>query len=181
MKSFTLDTNCIIDLEEDRSAGIYTEELKRRFYNGEIEIAVVSVTASENQRSGNALSNYSEFEAKLERVGLARARALAPVNIWELGYYGHTIWAEDELERQVLEIKNILFPQSQHSPPTDSTANSKWRNQMCDVLTAWSHGYYKIDFLVTSDMNFHKKATDLVQFGIRSVVTPDEARELAAL
>ncbi|WP_430009564.1 hypothetical protein [Methylophaga lonarensis] len=179
MKSFTLDSNCIIDLEEYRPAAAHLEELKRLCHSGVIELAVVSVSASENQPTGQALRDYAEFEAKLERAGLTSARELYPIGIWDLGYWDHMLWSGEELERQVYGIKDILFPSVQHEPPTEPAANSKWRNQMCDVLVAWAHGFHKTDYLITRDKNFHKKATDLVQYGIRNIVTPEEALKLA--
>jgi hypothetical protein len=179
MKCFTLDSNCIIDLEENRPAAVHLEELKRLRQSGGIELAVVSVSASENQPTGEPMRNYAEFEAKLERAGLTNARELHPVGIWDLGYWDHMLWSVEESERQLDEIKDIIFPGVQHDPPTEPGANSKWRNQMCDVLVAWTHGFHKSDYLVTSDKNFHKKAHDLVQYGVHNIVTPKEALTIA--
>lgn len=179
MKSFTLDHNCIIDLEEGRSAASYLEELKLLWSAGIIELAIVSVSASENQPSGQALSSHAEFRARLGRVGLADIRELYPIGIWDLGYWDHMLWASETTEKQVYDIKNILFPNVQHAPPADPSANSKWRNQMCDVLVAWAHGYYQLDYLVTSDRNFHVKKDMLSKYGIHRVVTPEDALSMA--
>jgi len=179
MKCFTLDSNCIIDLEERRPDAVNLDELKKIWGAGTIELAVVSVSASENQPSGQAMRDYAEFEAKLERAGLLNARELPPVCIWDFGYWDHMLWSSDETERQVDEIKDILFPGILHEPPKDSSENSKWRNQMCDVLVAWAHGFHKSDHLITRDANFHRKAQQLVDYGIHSIVTPEEATNLA--
>lgn len=179
MKCFTLDSNCIIDLEEGRPDAVYLNELIGLWHSGKVELAVVSVSASENQPNGEPMRNYADFEAKLENVGLLNARELAPVGIWDFGYWDHMLWSSEESEQQVDEIKDILFPGVQHDPPADPVENSKWRNQMCDVLVAWSHGFHKSDFLVTRDDNFHKKAQQLVNHGIQSIVTPQEAVSIA--
>ncbi|WP_038247099.1 hypothetical protein [Ghiorsea bivora] len=179
MKCFTLDSNCIIDLEENRPDAIHLEELKTLWQSGKIEIGVVSVSASENQPSGESMHNYAEFEAKLTRAGLSNARELAPIGIWDFGYWDHMLWSSDESEAQLKEIKDILFPQSQYDPPDDFSTNSKWRNQTCDALVAWSHNFHKSDHLVTRDNNFHKKAQPLIKFGIKSIVTPEEAVSIA--
>lgn len=179
MKCFTLDSNCIIDLEEGRPDSVYLDELKNIFAVGTIELAVVSVSASENQPSGEAAQDYSVFEAKLKRAGLLKARELHPVGIWNFGFWGHMLWSSDEAEKQLTEIGNILFPDIQHKPPKGFTENSKWRNQMCDVLVAWAHMFHKSDYLVTRDTNFHRKARQLVDCGVRSIVSPKEAVNIA--
>jgi len=175
MMCFTLDSNCIIDLEERRPDAVHLESLKRLWCSGKIELAVVSVSASENQPMGQAMRDYTEFEVKLERVGLSAARELLPVGIWEFGYFDHMLWSSDEYEEQVESIRRVLFPDSQHEPPDDPRLNSKWRNHMCDVLAAWAHAFHKSDFFVTRDQNFHKKKQQLVECGVQHIVTPEEA------
>lgn len=179
MKCFTLDSNCIIDLEENRPDAVHLKVLKALWQLGKIEICVVSVSASENQPSGESMRSYSEFEAKLSRAGLLKARELPPISKWDFGYWDHMLWSSEEDEEQLKQIKDILFPQTQYAPPADSGANSKWRNQMCDALVAWSHKFHNSDHLVTRDNNFHKKAKLLSKFGITSIVTPDEAVSIA--
>ena len=179
MKCFTLDSNCIIDLEESRPDAVHLEELKNLWRSGKIELAVVSVSASENQPTGQAMRDYAEFEAKLERAGLLNARELPPVGIWDFGYWDHMLWSSEDSEKQVNKIKDILFPEVQHDPPGDPSENSRWRNQMCDVLVAWAHGFHKSDYLVTRDDNFHRKAPHLVIHGIQTIVTPEEAVSIA--
>lgn len=50
---------------------------------------------------------------------------------------------------------------------------------MCDVLVAWAHDFHKSDCLVTRDENFYKKAAGLAQYGIHTIVTPEDALILA--
>lgn len=179
MMCFTLDSNCLIDLEEGRSDAVVLEELKELWRSGQIDLAVVSVSASENQPTGTAMQNYGEFEEKLKRVGLDDARELPPVVYWDFGYWDHCLWASHESNRQISEIRGILFPASQHVPPDDPSQNSKWRNQTCDVLIAWAHGFHKADHLVTRDQNYHRTAQGLAHYGIQSIVAPKEALRIA--
>lgn len=54
MNRFTLDTNCIIDLEENRPSAEYVRVIVEAWKNGRIALAVVAVSASENQKFGTA-------------------------------------------------------------------------------------------------------------------------------
>lgn len=172
---FTLDTNCIIDLEQGRPNAIYVKELIKAWRNGRIELAIVAVSASENQLSGEAIPNYSEFSNTLECIGLSNATELRPIAIWDVFYWDHCIWSSKELEDEATAIRNILFPNANHQPPISPSENSKWRNNLCDVLVAWSHLHYKQDYLVTSDRNFHKKKEQLKAVGVNGIVTPENA------
>ena len=179
MKCYTLDSICIIDLEESRPDAVFLDELKNLWRTGKIELAVVSVSASENQPTGQAMRDYAKFEARLGRVGLLNARELPPVGIWDFGYWDHMFWASEYIEKQVDEIRGILFPEVQHDPPVDPSENSKWRNQLCDVLVAWAHGFHKSDYLVWRDDNFHRKSQRLAKYGIQIIVTPEKALSIA--
>ncbi len=172
---FTFDTNCIIDLEQNRPNAVYIRELMEAWDKGRIEIAIVAVSASENQLRGEAIPNYREFSTALENVGLANAAELHPIAIWDVFYWDHCIYSSAETQGQADSIKDILFPNSNHQPPTDLKENSKWRNNLCDVLVAWSHMHYGQDYLVTSDTNFHKKKELLKDIGVTGIVTPEEA------
>jgi len=71
MLSFTLDTNCLIDLEENREDSKYLVDMIDHWKKGKINISVVAVSASENQKAGESNKNYAEFESKLGNIGLA--------------------------------------------------------------------------------------------------------------
>jgi hypothetical protein len=68
MKKFTLDTNCIIDLEENRPNAEHISKLVQAWKTGRIELAVVAVSASENQKGGNTSKDFAMFEEKLSNV-----------------------------------------------------------------------------------------------------------------
>jgi hypothetical protein len=75
-------------------------------------------------------------------------------------------------------LSKILFP-NLPNPPIEGSVKSKWRNNQCDILVAWTHAHYKQDYLVTSDRRFHRRANELKAVGVREVIYPEAAAELA--
>jgi hypothetical protein len=175
MKKFTLDTNCIIDLEESRPNAAFVNEIVRAWRDVRIELAVVAIGASENQQNGQINRNFSSFENKLANVGLAGVSHLLPLAIWDLFYWDHFLWGSPESLILLNTIQSILFPNEELIAPIDAMQSSKWRNRQCDVLTAWSHAFHKWDILVTSDKNFHDHNVELKKFGITEILYPKEA------
>lgn len=181
MHKFTLDTNCIIDLEEGRPDAIFVREVIQAWKNGRVELAVVAVSASENQKSGTANNNFAEFERKIEYVGLAGAVQLPPLMMWDMFYWDHALWSDEEMEDLATAIQGVLFPNSKFDPPQNIERNSSWRNKQCDVLTAWAHAYHKWDYLVTRDNNFHDHKAALQGLGVAEILHPKEAALLCRL
>lgn len=178
MNKFTLDTNCIIDLEENRPNAEHVQKLIDAWKRGRIELAVVAVSASENQKSRSANRHFSAFEQKLVNVGLANVQHLLPLAKWDVFYWDHALWSDDKMERIESEICNILFPNINAIPPEEIEKNSIWRNQLCDVLVAWSHAFHKWDYLVTGDKNFHDHKNELKKVGVEEVLYPKDAAHM---
>ena len=178
MNKFTLDTNCIIDLEENRPDAIYIRQIVQAWKDGRIELAVVAVSASENQKSGIVNRHFGEFEKKLENVGLSGIVHLLPLMIWDVFYWDYALWSDDEMEWLATTIQEILFPNIQPDSPEDIDKNSIWRNQLCDVLVAWSHAFHKWDYLVTRDRNFHDHKDELKKVGVNEILYPKDAAQL---
>lgn len=178
MRKFVLDTNCIIDLEEDRPDAIFVQEIVQAWRAGRIELAVVAVSASENQKSGIANGSFVEFERKLENVGLAGVAHLPPLMKWDLFYWDHALWSNAEMESLATAIQGILFPNTKIDPPGDIEKNSIWRNRQCDVLTAWAVAFHRWDCLITRDTNFHDHKAALRELGIMEIMRPKEAAQL---
>src|SRR3990172_7650943 len=88
-----LDTNCLIDLEENRPDAHHVRTLIGAWKKGQVELAVVAVSASENQLSGMASRDLGVFEAKLNNVGLAGVHHLLPLAIWDAFYLDHALWS----------------------------------------------------------------------------------------
>lgn len=172
---FTLDTNCIIDLEENRPNAEYVRHLINAWENGRIELAVVAVSASENQMDGFPSRSFTTFEAKLSTVGLAGVHHLLPMAYWDVFYWDHALWVDDETEKLESKIWAALFPKITATPPENHEENSQWRNQLCDVQVAWSCIHHKWGVLVTSDKNFHVRKCELVELGLQDLVFPADA------
>lgn len=170
-----LDTNCLIDLEENRPDAQHIKSLIGAWKEGSIDLAVVAVSASENQPEGIAARSYDAFEAKLNNVGLSGVHQLLPLAVWEIFYWDHALMSSEEMEDLVFRIRSILFPGIAIAPPANIEENSVWRNKMCDVLVAWSCIYHEWTSLVTRDKNFHDHKHELAQLGLHNVLYPGNA------
>ena len=178
MLKITFDTNCIIDLEEQRTDSRYLVEIIDAWRNKKVELAVVAVSASENQSNGGVNETFQHFQQKIAAVGLAEATELLPLAYFDVFYWGHAILASEEMGELEDKIRRVLFPSIQLEEPKTERDARIWRNKLCDVLIAWSHVYHQWDVLVTRDKNFHKKKVELTQLGVKAIMYPKEAAEL---
>ena len=172
-----LDTNCLIDLEENRPAARHIRTLIGAWTKRHIELAIVAVSASENQPSGTASQDFDVFEAKLTNIGLAGAHHLPPLALWDVFYWDHALWPSADMEALELTIRGILYPGIHTAPPANVNENSVWRNHMCDVLVAWSCIHHGWQSLVTRDKNFHNHRVELAALGLREVLYPADAAQ----
>lgn len=175
MAKLVLDTNCIIDLEENRPDAAALRTLIAAWKERKLDLAVVAVSASENQPGGTANSSYSDLERKLRNAGLAGTHELLPLAFWDVFYWDHALWSSDEMAALESKIRAVLFPGVATVPPTDVQANSKWRNQMCDVLMAWSCIHHNWPCLITRDKNFHDRRAELSALGLPEILYPADA------
>ena len=186
---FTLDTNCLIDIEESRPNAPFIREVVSRHGKG-INVAVSAIGASERQRNGGYAQNFSEFKEKLRAIGLQDLELLPPLAYWDICFWDHCVWADgkDMLESQ---IHAILFPAIEFLWPEYASArgllinnappDKTWRNAKCDVLGLWCHIKHGGGVFVTSDSNFHattKQAT-LRVLGVGIIAYPKDAAALA--
>ena len=176
-RKLALDTNCIIDLEENRPDAPHLRTLITAWKNNRIDLAVVVVSASENQPSGIVSRDFKVFEAKLKKVGLADVHQLLPMAIWDVYYWDHALWSSPEMVSLESQIRGILFPGILIVPPTNSDENSRWRNHMCDVLVAWSCIHHRWECLVTRDKNFHDHFAELAALGLQEILYPADAAQ----
>ena len=172
-----LDTNCIIDLEENRPDAPHIKALMRAWKSGRVDLAVVAVSASENQPGGVASHNFSVFEAKLDNVGLAGVHHLLPLAIWDVFYWDHALWSSPEMDALASQIRGILFPGITAVPPANIDENSDWRNHMCDVLVAWSCIHHGWECLVSRDKKFHDHKAELAALGLSEILCPIDAAQ----
>jgi hypothetical protein len=179
-QKIALDTNCLIDLEEDRPDAVHVKKLIQAWKDGRVALAVVAVSASENQSGGVTSSNFSVFQDRLNRIGLGDAHQLNPLGIWDVFFWDHFLWSSPEMKTLADSIRTILFPGNVAAPPENPGENSVWRNRLCDVLVAWSCIHHQWECLVTRDENFHQHEIALAHLGLKEILYPKEAVELYA-
>lgn len=184
MLTFTLDTNCIISIDESREpAATAIRRLVLAHERGLAKVAVTAVSASENQK-GPPLDNFQRFQERMKRLQLSTLEILPTLLYYDISFWDWQCWGDDEtfvLERQ---IHDILFPTSPFLWPDYCTANGldidtapisdPWRNRKCDVLGMWSHIRGNRDVFVTDDGNFHREAkrSRLVALGAGAIMHP---------
>lgn len=176
-QSFTLDTNCLIALENNEPASPAVREIVVAHEQGKVDVAVVAISASERQRDKPQLENFSEFQDRLAALDLRAVSILPTISYWGLSFWDRCIWADEELVAFEKQIHEVLFPTTPFSWSDFCAANgldvetslqgSKWRNHKCDVLALWSHIHASRDVFVTDDDNFHKteKKSALIRLG----------------
>lgn len=173
----TLDHNVILDLEHGSAK---VARLRELLIAEQHQIFVVKIGASEMQKYGVEPGRYDLFEQLLDRAGIGLLPRLTPMLIWDVTFWGHSMWAGKGMVELADAIEDILFG---GSPPIDITSQpkgsrnaAKWLNRLCDVHTMWCHLHYANDIFVTSDLNFHKetKLPRLLAFGAGKICKPED-------
>jgi len=184
---FTIDTNCIIDLERDTEFAPPLRQLIAAHRLGDAEVAVPAVAASEVQRDGLYLQNFGQFQERLAQAGLEGLPLIHPIAYWGISFYGLGYLADDamvELERKIHVVlhPSVPFEYLGRTSPTTGIEepDPKWRNAKCDTQSLWSHVYHKRDVFVTTDANFLKKTKlpALAALGAGQVLVPRDAAVL---
>lgn len=177
MRSYTLDTNCLIDLEENRPAAESLRQLVAAFRRGEITLAIPAIMASENQPGGQRIDNFGQFQQRLDRSGLGDVEQLLPMLYLDVCFIDHCLFSDEEglaLERR---IHDAVHPEVEFAAANASSLK-KWRNAKCDVQAMWSHIQKRRECFVTSDTDFLNNVSALVALGAGAIKTPEDAATL---
>lgn len=169
MKTVLLDTNCLIDLAEDRKP--QADDLRQvvaGFRNGSYELVGAAITASENPRADASPKTWEEFVDLLHRAELSGIRVLSPMGYWDVTFWDRALWVDEEMEELERKVHQILAP---NFGMNDKTDEWRWRNTKCDVQVVWSALWHKADLLVTSDKGILSKAEALAGLGA-TVISP---------
>lgn len=185
--TFTLDTNCIIAVDESRPEGAFILELAEAHRSGAASVGLVAISASERQKADGHIENFVDFKDRMSNLGLGHLDLLVPMGYWGITFWDFGLWCDEAMEAFELSIHEILFPNIQFLwakycaanglDPKADYPDKKWRNAKCDVQAFWSHVHCKRDIFVTSDKNFHaetKKPKLLALAGGR-IETPQSA------
>lgn len=186
MLKLTLDTNCIVALDERREpAADCLDSLLALHEAGKVNLRLVATSASERQQHGPYLENFSFFQDRLSSLGLEHLEVLLPVMTLDVSYLDHAVLAGEDDITLLQRIHAVLFPDQPYElqealdragPGADRLAvEHKWRNRSLDVQGLWCHIRCGGDIFVTSDRNFIKKRNRLATLGASLVLTPREA------
>ena len=183
MTDFTLDTNCLLAIDESRAEAADIRALASAHDTGQAGVAVVAISASENQQGGGAIEDFDDFRARLSALGLGHLEILPALNYWDITFWGRSLWASAEGADLDRSIHALLFPNVEftwqdycgaHGLNPTARPSGRWRNCKCDVLALWSHIHFKRDVFVTSDDKFHAvtKKPALIALGANRIETP---------
>jgi hypothetical protein len=175
MLSLSLDTNCVIALDEVRNdptshrAGEAraVRALIKAHTDRKADVALIAISASERQKDNGRLENFSTFQERLASLGLGYLKLLHPMMYFDVTFWDASLWSDEEMQVLERSIHEILFPNipflwsdycaANGLDSTAETRDRKWKNAKCDVQAFWSHAWRKRDVFVTSDDNFHKE------------------------
>jgi len=190
MLTFTLDTNCIIALENNEPAACTIRALVESHERGNANVAVVAISASERQRDRQQLQSFDEFRDRLATLGLGHLEILRPIFYFDITFWDWCLWSDDAMQALERQIHEVLYPTvpflwadfcAAHGLDSASLPlNSIWCNRKCDVLALWSHIHNVRDVFVTNDSNFHattKKPT-LIALGAGRIERAEAAIQL---
>lgn len=186
MLSFTLDTNCLIAVDEGRPERTAVMEIIAAAKEGLADVAMVASCASERQVGGRYLSTIDELRERMKALGFGHIVLLKPIMTWDLSFWDHAILAsEEQLARQEAIFRTLFpntepdwptFAKARNLPPDDLTTRAAWhwRNKYCDVQALWAHDNHGRDFFVTTDRDFDP-IRSAAAFSTLQVVTPEAA------
>jgi hypothetical protein len=190
MPNVTLDSNCIIDLEQNRPAVTYINELSQMHREGKIHLRVVAISASERKPDGTFASNFNEFKERVDSIGLADVQILKPIAYQGIAFCNYCVQGVGSLGKLEKEIQQALIPEieieytdfckKRRLNPSNKKNWGKWVNKKCDVLAMCSHIWNGGGIFVTNDGDFHKKPVKsrLIALGAGKILRPAETVEL---
>ena len=188
MLRYTLDTNCIYALEEERWGADALRKLISAHGTESADVALVAISASDRQLDGCWYESFDTFQSRLARLGISHLPLLRPIGYWGITYWDWCAWAAPELLELEQRIHRVLFPNEPLRwedrlaalgeypvPELVDREYPKWRNRRCDDLALLSHVSNQRDVFVTSDGAFHQatKVTRLIDLGAGRIARPD--------
>lgn len=183
---FTLDMNCLIDIDENRPSARYVRKIVDANGVDGIEVAVLAIGASERQQDHNYLQTSADYFSRLSRLGVGHLRVLLPMAIFDMTFLDGCLWADETMIAQEIRLHEVLFPDIAHSYQVHCKdrgieampIDRAWRNAKCDVQAMWCHLHYKQNVFVTSDQNFLRKSPALENLGVGRILNPADAATL---
>ena len=111
---FTLDTNCLLAIEEDCPQAVGVRALAARHTTGSAIVSVAGTTAAERQKDGTFLPNFSLLQERLATAGLGHLSLIKPTGVFDLSYWDWCVFAADDGSDDVAlrSIHEVLFTSS---------------------------------------------------------------------
>jgi len=186
MRTFTLDTNCIIAIDEGRPEASLVRTLADAHAAGKAQVAVVAVSRADKRQIGSYLDNFDAFRDRLALVDLGHLDILKPMGYFDISFSDWCIPKDDAMEAFERQIHAILFPQCEFTWQDYCEVNDidpalaphgHWRHCKCDVQLMWAHIHNKRDVFVTAEDNFHMsdKPSALLALGAGHIERPQRA------
>ncbi|KRS11048.1 hypothetical protein XM53_18385 [Roseovarius atlanticus] len=191
---FTLDWNCVIEVEECRADAPTIIELVDHHRAGAAEVALLAASASENAKSKRFPGNSRLFQDRISLLGWSDLPLVPMPAIIGLSYidFCYIVGDGDDFERKMDALWQVIAPNvNRHAVSylkegeklTDdaiqSVELSRWRNTWCDVVSAYSHIAAGRDVFVTKNTkDFQRNAHKLARLGMEKICKPKEALAL---
>lgn len=187
MLKLTLDTNCIVDLDEHRQpAANSLRHLLAAHAAGTVQLRLVADSASEHQRTGSYLAKFGQFHQRLTDLRLDHLEILPAPATLNVAYLAQMVLVGDDEHLLLERIHTLLFPahpfdfqnalDAASSDGDPERIERKWRNRRLDAEALWCHIKYEGDIFVTTDDNFFKetKKAKLAALGAPLILTPSQ-------
>jgi hypothetical protein len=98
MRTFTLDTNCIVSIDESRVDAAAIRALANAHADGTARLAVIAISASERQRDGQQLRSFAIFKDRLAALDFAHLEVLRPMAYADICYFDWSLLTDDAME-----------------------------------------------------------------------------------
>ena len=185
----TLDTNCIVALQENEPDAPYLRRIVQSAARQELKLRVVAISASERQRDGGYSENFSTFRHRIAEIGLGGVEILPAPCILGMTYLDYSILVSDQFREEAGRIHEILWPNIPFEykdfcaqvgrDPEAPALDHRWRNPVIDTLVLWTHVHNGGGVLVTADKNFHRptKKAALARLVPGQILRPSETAD----
>jgi hypothetical protein len=187
MRTFTLDTNCLLAVDEGRPEASAVQALVDAHRDGRASVALSAITASERQRDGAMLDNFALFQERVKKLGFDHLELLLPMGYWNVMFWDACVEGDAAMADLERKIQAILFPSVPvdwagycvvHGfDPSTTKLDRRWKNVKCDVQAFWCHTWNKRSVFVTTDGKFHAatKKPRLLALAPGAIERPDAA------
>jgi hypothetical protein len=109
MRTFTLDTNCLIALAKEEPEAPAVRALAEAHAAGRADVAAIAMSASENQQGGFYIQNFSEFRDRLASLGVGHLNIIWPMAYLGISFLNHCLLSGDAMENLECRFTQSFF------------------------------------------------------------------------